>query len=151
MERAYKQREAMRKATNSAADFNGKLTKQILDKMVPNVRSKFTRNPPYDYRKHAQKPSSGVFISAINYINADRYEGQCVKDERGAAIPDGKGALLYRNGDLVEGHWTDGFSNGHARATYSDGTVIEGEIRDGSFNGQGEKAVFGGTYYKGEF
>lgn len=34
-------------------------------------------------------------------------------------------------GDVYEGEWKDGETNGHGTATWADGTVYEGEWKDG--------------------
>ena len=63
----------------------------------------------------------------------------------------GKGRLVWLDGSLYEGQWTNGQSHGIGRLIHADGDIYVGEWRNNKANGQGKYLHFDGSVYKGQW
>jgi hypothetical protein len=66
------------------------------------------------------------------WTNGDEYEGQFSKDYR-----NGSGIMKYRNGDVYRGEFKMGKAHGRGHYTWKSGEVYEGGFTDGQMDGHG--------------
>lgn len=63
----------------------------------------------------------------------------------------GKGRLVYDNGDVYEGHFVNGVFNGQGTFTSSTGWTYEGQFKNGQADGKGILTAKDGKVYEGTF
>ena len=80
--------------------------------------------------------------SIANYV----YTGQ-VK----SGVPDGKGKMLFENGDAYEGDIVFGREHGHGVFTWANGDAYEGGFANGLPEGTGKLVWADGNVYEGDF
>ena len=68
-----------------------------------------------------------------------------------SGIPDGKGKMLFDNGDVYEGDFVFGKEHGHGVFTWASGDFYEGDFVNSTFEGQGKLTWTGGDVYEGDF
>ena len=76
-----------------------------------------------------------------------KYEGEC--DEAGDA--EGRGKMLYANGDVYDGEFKASNKEGRGTYQYGNGDMYEGEWRAGIKHGQGTTRSANGDVYVGEY
>ncbi|MBD2056125.1 pentapeptide repeat-containing protein [Oculatella sp. FACHB-28] len=64
---------------------------------------------------------------------------------------DGRGSMMYPNGDRYDGEFRDGKRNGCGTFTFENGRNYVGQFRDDQFQGQGIWTLENGDRYIGEF
>ncbi|MCU0565620.1 MAG: hypothetical protein MUF49_03385 [Oculatellaceae cyanobacterium Prado106] len=74
------------------------------------------------------------------------YDGRLVNGQ-----PEGRGVLVYSNGDRYEGNFVNGLPNGTGMFLYENGDRYEGTFQNGRFNGRGEFTYAEGDHYVGSF
>lgn len=80
------------------------------------------------------------------YKNGDKSEGNWVNEKR-----EGHGIIEYANGDKFDGNFINDKKEGKGMCQYSDGSKYEGEYKNDKINGQGIFNYTGGEKYEGEF
>jgi hypothetical protein len=78
------------------------------------------------------------------YENGDIYNGNWINDER-----NGHGTMNYAYGDRYDGNWENDLRHGQGKMTYSDGDVCEGEWKDD--NPLGKYTFVSGEVLRGEW
>ena len=68
-----------------------------------------------------------------------------------SGIPDGKGRMLFENGDVYEGDFVFGKEHGNGVFTWANGDVYEGGFENGCPEGQGRLTWVSGDVYEGDF
>ena len=63
----------------------------------------------------------------------------------------GKGKMVYTNGNSYEGNFVNGKKEGQGTFTYKHGTVYVGRFANDKFNGKGKFIYNGGEIYDGNF
>ena len=66
------------------------------------------------------------------WTNGDEYEGDFFKDYR-----NGVGIMKYKNGDVYRGEFKNGKIHGQGTYTWRNGEVYQGNFTDGNMDGQG--------------
>jgi hypothetical protein len=79
--------------------------------------------------------------------NGKRTEGRYLYKTSGDILI----SLFYHDGDVYEGEFKDGKSNGYGIYKFKSGDVYEGEFKDDKFEGKGIYKYKNGDIYKGEF
>lgn len=72
---------------------------------------------------------------------------QCVTGD----CNNGKGTMIYSNGDRYEGNWSNGKCNGFGIETYSNGDRYEGNFINNYRSGKGKAFFANGNLYEGDF
>ena len=85
-------------------------------------------------------------IGKFKYKNDDVYDGS-FKD----GYPNGKGKMQYSSGDMYEGDWVKGNWNGKGVYTWKDGRFYKGDVKDSYFEGKGFFTLSNGDKYEGSF
>lgn len=80
------------------------------------------------------------------YTNGDSYEGDFVNGKR-----DGHGTYTFKNGQVYVGQFTDGLRNGRGRFTFSEGSVYVGSFVIDNFIGRGTYTPKSGGNQTGKF
>lgn len=80
------------------------------------------------------------------YANGAVYEGQFSRTQ-----PQGKGIMLYSNGDKAYGFWHSGKLTGKAKYVYQNGDVYLGEFQKGVPHGKGVLEYANGTAMQGNW
>jgi len=88
-------------------------------------------------------------IGQIKYVNAT-YIGECTKNKK-----DGRGRIVFRNGEKYEGSWKNDKKNGHGTQHYVNGMIYSGEWKNNVYNGKGilkynSKEKYDGTWKMGK-
>lgn len=73
------------------------------------------------------------------------------KGELKAGRPDGKGRLVLRSGDVLEGQWRDGHLDGQGIRRSADGSRYEGAFKTGLEDGAGRLTRANGSIHDGSF
>ena len=73
-------------------------------------------------------------------VTADKVKCETFKSNQ-----NGKGKMIYTNGDIYEGDFIDGIPNVKGKYTFSEDGVYEGDFANGSFNGKGILTLFAGV------
>ena len=74
------------------------------------------------------------------------------KGERNAEKePEGRGTLVYANGNIYEGQWLAGWPHGQGKYTEATGNVYEGAYVEGKRHGHGKFSFATGDVYEGEY
>ncbi len=82
----------------------------------------------------------------INYSNGDVYEGHFSN-----GVKQETGKMIYANGDIYEGEWNDNLKMGQGEMIYENGDFYNGEWEEDLKNGQGEMVYENGDVYDGEW
>jgi hypothetical protein len=69
----------------------------------------------------------------------------------GTTPVDGRGSMIYSNGDRYDGEFRNGKRNGCGTFTFANGRSYVGQFRDDQFQGQGIWTLENGDRYIGEF
>jgi hypothetical protein len=80
------------------------------------------------------------------YDNGDTYEGDFVDGRRV-----GQGTYTFKNGQVYVGQFTDGLRNGKGKFTFSDGSTYEGSFVLGNFIGHGTYTTKSAGKQTGEY
>ena len=62
-----------------------------------------------------------------------------------------KGVVLYQDGSVLEGHFTNGLLEGEGRKIYANLDYIHGNFTVGKINGKSKHVRADGSYYEGEY
>lgn len=89
-------------------------------------------------------------------INGDKYKGEWASnfkdEEKKDYKPEGKGRMIYKNGDIYEGYWKQGKKEGIGKITYAyNKSTWEGNWYNDKKNGQGIIFYENGTTLPGEW
>ena len=104
------------------------------------------------YIKGANVITEGVWIKGnlifgrIFLPTGDIYEGEIKKN-----IFNGKGKIIFSNGEKYTGDFLDGEISGTGIYNFPDKTKYSGNIKNGLFNGIGKMTWINGTEYNGNF
>lgn len=74
-------------------------------------------------------------------------ENTCVSGD----CVNGKGKMVYTNGDSYEGDFVDGRRQGQGTFTYKNGQIYVGQFFENLFNGKGKFTFSDGSVYEGSF
>ena len=77
---------------------------------------------------------------------AKKYEGEMKKGHF-----DGKGTLVFTNGDTYDGDFKEGERTGKGKMTWFNRNTYEGEWKDGLMDGRGTYKWLGGNLYVGDW
>jgi len=80
------------------------------------------------------------------YDDGDMYEGQWRAGEK-----HGQGKFSFATGDVYEGEYAKDKKHGKGTYTYAGGDVYEGEYAEGKKHGQGKYTSATGNVYEGEY
>lgn len=72
-------------------------------------------------------------VTEIKYDNGDYYKGTV----NSSGQPNGKGSIVWANGDTYEGDWVNNQRTGSGKYTFNDGDSYEGEFLKDEFHGKG--------------
>ena len=97
-------------------------------------------------RKTDGKTDSGVAEYIEKGLAIGLYKGYAIKD-----VPNGKGTMVYKNGDVYEGEFSDGKPNGKGKCSFKNGNVYEGDFALGVMHGKGKLIDVSGFTYEGDF
>lgn len=75
------------------------------------------------------------------------YTGE--KNEKGEKH--GIGKMEYKNGDVYEGHWSDGLRDGKGKITFLNNSSYDGNWSKDQISGRGVYRYFNGNVYDGQF
>jgi len=78
------------------------------------------------------------------------YEGQWF-EHGGKQFIQGKGKMVWPNGEIYEGWWQQGRRWGRGRNIYKNGDMYDGEFVDGEKEGFGVYSYHDGSRYEGHF
>ena len=105
------------------------------------------------------KSSNNNNINNINTINNNnnnnhhiktydegKYEGQLKDNKR-----EGKGTMLYNNGDKYEGEWKNDVIEGRGKFYWNDGEIYEGDWKNGVRDGKGIDIYIDKEKYEGDW
>jgi len=81
------------------------------------------------------------------YEDGTRFYGEFAK----ITPADGRGSMIYPNGDRYDGEFRNGKRNGCGTFTFTNGRSYVGQFRDDRFQGQGIWTLENGDRYIGEF
>ena len=79
-------------------------------------------------------------------MGESRYDGFFENDRL-----NGRGILLFENGDYYDGEWVDNRQEGFGEYHWADGSAYFGEWEDDLQNGEGELFLADGSSYSGDF
>ncbi len=82
----------------------------------------------------------------LTFGDGTRYEGG-VRDGN----PDGRGIMIFPNGDIYDGEFANGKRNGTGTFKFHDGTKYTGQFEDDFYNGHGTMTFPNGNVYDGQF
>ena len=80
------------------------------------------------------------------WTNGDTYEGEWENGEI-----HGQGTMVWTNGDTYEGEWENGEEHGQGTMVWVNGDTYEGEWKNGAIHGQGKYVWADGETYEGEW
>ncbi|MBQ8684476.1 MAG: hypothetical protein IJ518_08190 [Clostridia bacterium] len=63
----------------------------------------------------------------------------------------GKGKMVWDNGDVYEGDWVGGVYHGHGTITWASGSTYTGQFDNGVVNGKGKMVWNNGDVYEGDW
>lgn len=78
----------------------------------------------------------GVCCS-VEEVNAELYEIESYECETKDSKMNGKGSVVYVNGDRYEGEFVNNQMNGYGKYTHLSGDVFEGEFKENVIVGKG--------------
>lgn len=111
----------------------------------PRTRT-VTELPPLVCNEPPQ-PSIADEVPAHEYEDGTRFYGRF----SGTTPMDGRGTMIYSNGDRYDGEFRGGKRNGCGTFTFTNGRSYVGQFRDDQFQGQGIWTLENGDRYIGEF
>lgn len=82
----------------------------------------------------------------FNLQKEDNYRGE-IKDGK----KNGKGKMIYANGDIYDGDWKNDKYEGKGKIIYSNGGFQEGNWKNGKLFGWGKSSFPNGPIYEGEY
>ena len=97
--------------------------------------------------KNDEMNGHGMFIysradnEALDYYNGTYKNG----------LKDGKGKLVWKDGQFYDGQWKDGKRNGFGKEIYGDHDSYEGYFKDNIRSGHGKYTWASGAQYVGNF
>ncbi len=84
-------------------------------------------------------------VGTIKYKNA-LYTGECKKNKK-----EGRGRIIYNNGNKYEGSFKNDKRDGHGTYHYSNGMLYNGEWKDNKYDGYGSLKYNAKESYEGEW
>lgn len=122
-----------------------------------NRQNTLSANPPPD---RAVRPEESISLpckeaplttltssAAYQYRNGALYYGKFIEGKPA----DGRGTMVYPNGNRYDGEYKSGYRNGCGTFTFSNGRRYIGQFEADQFNGQGTWILESGERYIGEF
>lgn len=119
------------------------------NKGCPEKTAKPTPTPNPNTQHTANKCVSGDCVNGrgkMLYANGNIYEGDFVNGKR-----EGLGTSTFTNRATYTGQYSKGLFHGKGKYNYPDGGVYEGNWVDGRIEGQGIYTAKDGGYYSGEW
>lgn len=118
----------------------------------PNPRSNYLTNTEICSLTTSTNPASPVFqMPEENSVkickNGNKYTGQVTEN----SLKQGMGKMVYKNGDVYEGNWSNNKREGFGVYLYSNGDVYSGNWLDSKPSGQGKMVWNDGNFYEGNF
>jgi hypothetical protein len=98
----------------------------LIDEYIPE-----SKEIDLDYLKESKNYHMKKFPDAL-------YFGECLRDNNGKLIRQGKGIMKYANSRVFEGEWLDDYRHGRGYERYVNGNVYLGEFQHGKAHGKGK-------------
>ena len=110
-----------------------------------------TINPSLEKEQSIIKENSKNTISERKNVTQIMANGKYVGTINKEGKFDGKGIFYFKNGDIYEGDYKNGFREGHGTYKYANGEKFEGDFIKGKAEGFGIVYYKNGYYYKGNW
>ena len=107
---------------------------QLSQKTVPKVINTiiYSCGASYEgYLENKKYNGFGTYISNNKKDDFLKYSGEWKNN-----LPNGKGEIVYKNGDKYDGNWEKGLYEGEGKYYYSNGNVFESKFKEGMFHGE---------------
>lgn len=113
----------------------------------PNTRSRPVTDLPPLVCNESPLPSVPTAQPDHQYADGTRFYGEFA----GISPIDGRGTMVYANGDRYDGEFRGGRRNGCGTFTFSNRRIYVGQFQDDQFHGRGIWTLENGDRYIGEF
>jgi hypothetical protein len=110
-----------------------------------------TINPSLEKEQSIIKENSKNTISERKNVTQIMANGKYVGTINKEGKFDGKGIFYFKNGDIYEGGYKNGFREGYGTYKYANGEKFEGDFIKGKADGFGIVYYKNGYYYKGNW
>ncbi len=110
-----------------------------------------TINPALENEQSTIKENSKNTISERKNVTKILANGKYIGTINKEGKFDGKGIFYFKNGDIYEGDYKNGFREGYGTYKYANGEKFEGDFIKGKADGFGIVYYKNGYYYKGNW
>jgi hypothetical protein len=110
-----------------------------------------TINPTLENEQSTIKENSKNTISERKNVTKILANGKYIGTINKEGKFDGKGIFYFKNGDIYEGDYKNGFREGYGTYKYANGEKFEGDFIKGKAEGFGIVYYKNGYYYKGNW